>query len=356
MGKGPTGVTSEREAELFRQIQEDVDVSRRLGLWSGDRGPLIPKWANLLDQETGRVVTANGTLRVESLRTFRRDQVFVMDIPGYFDPSRPTLRNVLDGARRGIRRTLLECLAITEREGYGELLRRYPCHPAGQPRMLTYRGRRFTVRWLKHIYYLGLLKKHVGGVLAQRPAVVLDLGSSYGIFPYLIKSEFPGARVILVDFPEQLILARYFLGSCLPQARIAGIKELERWAMVTKNAMEPYDVLLVPVQRFHQLGAGLVDVFANFASLGEMSRAAFNAYLRSEVFTTARYFFTVNRVHPKPDYDTDVTILDYPIWDPDKRIHFGIWPAVPHTYEYRRAFFFYEPYTFPPYFEYVGRI
>lgn len=349
-----SAATSEHEGELFRQVQEDVDRYRRLGLWSQDPGPLIPKWRRLLDREPGRFVNEDGTLMPESLRTFRRDQVFIPDIPGYFDPNPVTPRNLLDGGRRGIRRTLMECAAITEREGNSELLQRYPCHPAGQPRMFAHRGYRFTVRWLKHISYLGLLNKHLGEAMRGQP-VILDLGSSYGIFPYLVKHEFPRARVVLVDFPEQLILARYFLGSCFPGARIAGIEELERHATVTRALLEPHEFLLVPVQRFRQLAGGLVDVFANFASLGEMSRTAFNGYLQSEVFNTARYFFTVNRVQSAPDYDTDLTIVDYPVWDPDKRIHFGTWPAIPHTYD-RRAFFFYEKFTFPPYFEYVGRI
>lgn len=351
----PSGATSEHDANLFRQVQEDVDSYRGLGLWSTDHGPLIPKWKRLLEKEPGRFVMEDGRLNVESLRRFRRDQVFIPDIPGYFDPNAFTPRNILDGGRRGIRRTLMECAAITEREGYGGLLQQYPCHPAGQPRVFAYRGYRFTVRWLKHISYLGLLKKHLGEALIGGP-VVLDLGSSYGIFPYLVRSEFPGARVILVDFPEQLVLARYFLGCCFPRARIAGIRELEPQATVTRAFLEPYDFLLVPVQRFRQLAGGLVDLFTNFASLGEMSRAAFNAYLQSEVFLTARYFFTVNRMQSAPDYDTDLTMIDYPIWDPDKRIHFGLWPVIPHTYEYRRAFFFYERLTFPPYFEYLGRI
>src|SRR3989338_374624 len=355
MARRPSGATSEHDAELLQEIQQEVDGYRQLGLWSTNHGPLTPKWRRLLEREPARLVHEDGQLNVESLRMFRRDQVFIPDMPGYFDPNQFTLRNILDGARRGIRRTLTECLAITEREGRGELLQRYPCHPAGQPRELTYRGYRFTARWLKHISYLGLLKQHLGEPLNGQP-VILDLGSSYGIFPYLVKSEFPGARVLLVDFPEQLILARYFLGCCFPQARIAGIQELERHATVTRALIEPYAFLLVPVQRFRQLAAGLVDVFTNFASLGEMSREAFTAYLQSEVFRTARYFFTVNRVQSAPDYDTDVTILDYPIWDPDKHIHFGLWPAIPHTYEYRRAFFFYEKFTFPPYFEYLGRI
>ena len=349
------GETAAQETRLFQQIQEDVDRYRQLGLWSQNGSALIPKWKRLLEKEPGRFVAEDGTLMPESLRTFRRDQVFVPDIPGYFDPNRWALRNILDGGRRGIRRTLMECVAITEREGYGELLRRYPCHPVGQPRMLTSGGRRFTVRWLKHIYYLGLVKTYLSDQL-QQPSVVLDLGSSYGIFPYLVHREFPGTRVILVDFPEQLILARYFLGSCLPQARIGGIHELTRQPNVTRVSLEPYDFLLVPVQRFHQLAGGLVDIVSNFASLGEMSRTAFNGYIQSEVFRAARYFFTVNRVQSAPDYDTDLTIVDYPIWDSSKRIHFRLWPVIPHTYEYRRAFFFYDRYTFPPYFEYLGRL
>ncbi len=198
------------------------------------------------------------------------------------------------------------------------------------------------------------MKKVLGNQLADN-FIALDIGSSYGIFSYLVKNEFPQSHHVLVDFPEQLILAYYFLRTCFPGARVAGLKELRDKETIPRALVEQYDFTLIPVPFYSRLAGGSTDLVTNFASFGEMTRKAFDSYLKSEPFLTAKYFFTANRVKSAPTYDTELTIVDYPIWDAQKRLHFDICPVFSHYYAGRYLFFCTKLF-YPPFFEYIGKI
>jgi hypothetical protein len=342
------------EQQLFRAIEDDLAASREHGLLSDRLPGLIDKWQDKVQQDGGRVM-AGQRLNVSALRAFRRRQLFVPDSPNW-DPARPSLKSWLGGGRRGDRRMLKECFEIYREAGDMALLAKYPCHEAGQPYVFSYQGCRFTHRWLKHLYFISLVNR----VLSPHwpaEAVCLDIGSSYGIFASLMKQEYPDTHHVLVDFTEQLLMARYFLGRCLPQARIAGPSEVLAQPRLTQEFLRRYDFVLLPVSLYHRVEPGAVDLITNFASLGEMSRQWFDAYLTSPVFTSARFFFTANRVESRPTYNTDVTILDYPIWDARKRLHFGLSPLFSRFYWYpRRRWFGYERIMSHPYFDYIGRV
>jgi len=339
---------------LIGRVEAELHAQASNGLLTVGKEALGEKWTVITRQEPRRFIQDDLTIKPEVLQNFRRDQVFISDY-GSANHNRLLPRNWLDGARRGMRRRLVECLETLKLNGDAEWLQKYPCHPAGNPFVFEREGYRYTYRWHKHIHFLGLFQR----VLKNRmPSsfTTLDIGSSYGIFSYLLKSEYPGSRSILVDFPEQLLLAYYFLGTCFPKARIAGVRELAALPEINRQTLESYDFLLVPISWYPRIAPGTADLVTNFASLGEMQRSWFDYYLTSPVFTGAQYFFTVNRFQSAPTYDTDLTILDYPIWDPSKRLYFGVSPVFSHMYK-RKALFFYEKKVYSSqYFEYIGGI
>jgi putative sugar O-methyltransferase len=354
----PTSTTTQAHkntTNLVEKINAEMDAYAELGLLSGDANALIWPWQNLLISEPKRFIDEDGSVNLAALEDFRRSRIFVFDSPT-FDVHKPSLRNLLGGERRGQIKWLRECLAILEEEGYGALLQKYPSPAVGNPFVYRHRGYSYTFRWAKHVYSLGLMNR----VLGQRldPEFVgLDIGSSYGIYPNLLKSEYPGSHQILADFPEQLILAYYFLGTCFPDARIAGIRELQSQETLTREFFLNFDFCLVPIPLYENIAGGAVDLVTNFASLQEMSRESFDTYLNAPAFQTAKYFFTQNRIQPFPDYDTDVTVRDYPVWESGKMLHFAISPVLSNGYRYeRRNLFFNERVTRPPSFEYIGLI
>jgi len=340
---------------LVSRIEAELVAYAELGLESGDAEDLIPKWRDLVVTEPKRFINEDRSLNLDALKNFRRSQIFVPDNPTR-EVNRPSLRNFIGGERRGHTKLLRECLVILKDHGCEDLLRKYPCHPAGNPFVFSHQGYSYTFRWAKHIYSLSLMNQVLADKLGEE-FVALDIGSSYGIFSSLVKREFPTSHHILVDFPEQLILAYYFLGTCFPEARIAGVRELQGQEELTRDFFLQFDFCLVPWPIYQRIAGGSLDLVTNFASLGEMSRKYFDYYLKAPPFQKARYFFTANRIQSFPDYDTDLTILDYPIWEPGKRLHFEISPVFSHVYKYQRRYlFFNERVAYPPYFEYIGTI
>jgi putative sugar O-methyltransferase len=343
----------EDEAILLTDLQEDVEAARRAGLLGLPGQELIPKWRRLLTQEPARLFGPGHRLDVEALRQFRRRQIFVEDVPTW-DPTRWSLASLLGGGRRGAMRMLRECLELVRASPAEPLLRHHPCCPVGQPCVVRDGGYVYTYRWLKHIWSLGLVKTVLGERLAE-DFVGLDIGASCGIFSGLLKRQWSASHHVLVDFPEQLLLARYFLGMWLPGSRIAGLREVLAQERLSREWMCRYDFTLVPATRYERLTEGVADLVTNFASFGEMTRAWFERYVRSPAWTTARYVFLANRIVSRPTYDTDLTLLDYPIWNRAQRLYFGVSPVFSKPYRYRRRWLVgYARTAQNPYFDYLG--
>jgi putative sugar O-methyltransferase len=341
------------------QVQQDLEALLGENLTSQADGALVPDWSSRARKALGRLVGTDGALDAEVLRNFRRDQILVDDLPaadlGRGRWKNNAARNFAVGWRRGTRNCLLECLRILQERGFDPVLRRHPCPPIGNPHVFSYEGYHYTFRWARHAYFVGLMNEVLRGRL-DGELVVLDIGSSYGIFSNLVKREYPASHHVLVDLPEQLILARYFLASCFPEARIAGAKELRRVPSITKQFLLDHDFVLVPTAMFGKLPPHSVDLVTNFGSFTEMTREYFDLYMQSDVFSTARYFYTINRIEPYPKgYGTDVSILDFPIKDREKRLHFGICPIFSVNFMFdQRLLLFLSHRKPPPYFEYVG--
>ena len=341
--------------DLISKLEADIKAYQNTGADKGQGSDLIPKWNELLRDEPGKFINDDLSINIPSLENFRRLQIFIPDNP-LRSIRKFSLMNLFLGSRRGELRMLRECVELLEEYGYDGLLRKYPCHPSGNPHVFTHKGLRLTFRWFKHIYSLGLLNQVLGSRL-DGEFTTIDVGSSYGIFSSLVKQEYPSSHHVLVDFPEQLILAHYFLASCLPEARIAGTAVVSGQSTLSREFINEYDFVLVPSSRYEQILPGSADLVTNFASFGEMTREWFEYYLTAPAFVTAKYMFIMNRIKSYPTYDTDLTILDYPVFDRAKKLHFGVAPPFSNIYTYpRRNILFNQRVSSPPYFEYVGEI
>ncbi len=339
-----------REDTIIESIEEDLRLQREAGKLSQQN--LGKEWARRMLTEPGRFIENEIRLKQEALRDFRKDQIFVGDLPvgrrGIFN-----LFNFMDGARRGHAKMLKESLGVLEEAGFLDLLRKYPISHVGNPDIFCHKGCRFTFAWARHIYFLGLFRKYIAPRL-KTDFTALDLGSNYGLFSSLLKSEFNGSHNILVDLPQQLSLAHYYLSLNFPEAKIATYKDLEKPDVIGKDMIKRYDFILVPCYFYDKIAKDAVDVFTNFMSLQEMSREFFDYYLTRGPFLSAPFFFTVNRYQSAPTYDNGLTILDYPLGD-FERIHFATTPIVGQRYKRKMLFFYtYFPYA-SQHFEFIGK-
>ncbi|MFC1546667.1 putative sugar O-methyltransferase [bacterium] len=337
------------EERLFNKIEEDVKILAQQ-IKTKSPGELDSKWDYLTSVEPKKFINKDLTVNKDILRNFRKYQVFISDRPGKYGASSPFL--MWSGTIRGVKKLLIDCYNVIEENGFRDLLLKHPIFNIGNPTTFTYKGCNFTYRWTKHIYFLGQFNKVFKDKI-NNDFIGMDVGSSYGIFSSLLKKEYPKSTQVLLDFPEQLILAHYFIGKEFPEAKIAGFKELINAEKIDREFIKQFDFVLLPWFWFDKVRENSIDLLTNFASFGEMRREWFDFYLKSDLFKTVKYLFTANRFQSYPTYDTDITILDYPLNEFDK-IHFGICPIFSHDYLPNQLFFYNKKYFSSQYFEFFG--
>ncbi len=339
-----------REDIIIQKIEEDLRAQRAQDM-KDKPGDLDEKWSLLTQSVPKLFINDDLTIKRDVIRNFRQRIIFIPDLPIH-NESFDFLKKMLSGAQRATRRLMKERYEFMKTEGLLDLLKQYPCNQIGNPNIYECKGYKYTERWVRQIGFLSLFKKHLGPCLPNN-FVSLDIGSSYGIFSYLLKNEYPKSTQVLLDFPEQLVLAAYYLGMSFPEAKIAGYTELSQAKRIDREFLKKYDFVLIPWTLYKNIEPGALDVVSNFASLGEMRREWFDYYLKSEPFLSTKYFFCVNRFQSAPTYDTDLTIMDYPLHDFNK-LCFQISLYFTYTYQ-RRYLFFYQKYHFPSqYFEFIG--
>jgi len=201
-----------------------------------DRMNFGQQWEKVFQEDTSKLIDKNFKINVENLTHFRGKELFLLnDRPqarfrSFYSSSRfyYTVKSVLNrisGNQRGKIREALDLFKSIEKEGFLDILKKYPNPDIGRPLNLKHKGCVFTWCFLRYIYFIGLLKRYLIREL-KSDSIILDIGSSYGAFSGLLKQNMPDSHHVLVDLPGQLILAHYYLATLFPDAKIADFKEI----------------------------------------------------------------------------------------------------------------------------------
>ena len=204
----------------------------------------------------------------------------------------------------------------------------------GSPFYFTYKNLDVNSRSLFHYNNVNRIRKYLGKkIINNEIKIVLDLGGAYGFFNTLFKIVYPHTTQVLIDFPQQLILAYYFFKTKFPNAKILDFRNFDKCDFSRKE-LTKYDFILIPPKDFHLLKKNSIDLTCNFISLGEMPKKYFEGYLNSDFYKTSKYYCLCNRYESSPSfspaYENNITILDYGI-NKENVIYFGTDPA-PHRY------------------------
>ena len=308
-------------------------------------------WSGRMEESLKKFLKDDQTINIENIANFRRVQVFLSESPT-FQSLFPV--SWLSGRRRGQRHDARKRLEVLKKEGDIGYLRKYPINCVGNPYYFEMDGYRLNERWSRHVRYLHLAATYLGDLFHSGQAKVLDIGGGYGIFNGLLKQEFKQVRSAIVEFPEQLLLAYYYLAMNFPGAKINTLQEICEVQIIDKDFVEQYNFLLIPIHCYSKIKGGVFNLITNFTSLGEMSREWFNFYLNAEAFKKAEYLFTLNRFESRPTYNTDLNILDYKLNEFHK-LHFQISPLFGRYYDRKLMFFFEQKYLTSQCFEFIGK-
>ena len=143
---------------LLDVIENEVKTIAGLGLLSPNTDDLTTVWRAKAETESSRFINDDFSINRSRLSNFRRLMIFGDDLPSW-QGSKHSLRNLLGSGHRGRRKILRDCLEVLKACGYEELAGEHPCPPAGNPQLFQHQGHQYTFRWLKHIYFVGLMNE-----------------------------------------------------------------------------------------------------------------------------------------------------------------------------------------------------
>ena len=211
----------------------------------------------------------------------------------------------------------------------------------GNPHFLKKDGVIFNKRWIYNIHYIHLIKTYISEIFNTDDKIVCDLGGGYGILLYMLKKlDFHGTS-ILIEFPGQLLTAKFFLKKNFPNLKINSLQEVYDYKDNFNRAfLKKFDIFLCPVDLFIKIDQIKLDLIINCFSLGEMSEQNFQKYINSNLFKNSDYFLSINRIFSKNEYATNIDILDYN-YDRFQKLHFEINKFdIDYVLQYKRYFGF----------------
>lgn len=204
----------------------------------------------------------------------------------------------------------LECLAGTN------LLECYEESEIGKPAYIDYRGKRITFQLVRHLFYLhriGTMWKKVDN--DRPPDIVVELGAGFGGLCRLWKCFSPKSVYVIIDLPEVLLVASYFLKMNFPEKKIGFYTDISFEQVINKTLLKNYDIILLPNHLIEKIEDGCCDIFINIASLGEMDKNIVANYIKHIERICNGMFYTANRNIPLSNYGgvLEVGMDEYPV-------------------------------------------
>lgn len=251
------------------------------------------------------------------LKNFKRSNLFNSDIPaGNMNIFKEIVYKIFSLLPKFLGyhpyvNLLEDSYEIIKEEGALNILKENPITSTGNPVIYKKNEVNFTYRWLRHILIFYYYKKIFSKI--SEVNIIADIGTGYGTFPILIKKNFNKTKFILIDLPEQLCAAYYYIKSEFPDAKIPSFEQIADAQNLDRNFFEKFDFSLVPCFLVDKIYKNSSDLVTNFASFNEMPKVWFDKYMKSELFKSSKYLYTMNRISRPPmnnNEDYKISILD----------------------------------------------
>jgi len=165
---------------------------------------------------------------------------------------------------------------------------------AGNNLAVHYRGIRLSLRLLFHSIMVDNLLNNI--TLPKRP-VIWEIGAGYGGLARILKSYIPNSCHILLDLPETLTYASYFIAYNFPDKKIAYLSDIIDRLDEFDRLIVEYDFILIPPWVSPYIPNSSVDLVIDTYSMSEMSKVYAKYYIKYIDRTLKRggYFYSINR-------------------------------------------------------------
>jgi glycosyltransferase involved in cell wall biosynthesis len=165
-------------------------------------------------------------------------------------------------------------------------------------------GRLFNVDTLKFLEVLIGMER--GGVLGPLRALdrptICEIGAGWAGFAYQFKTLFPGARYVIIDFPELFLYSATYLGVQFPDAALAFCGTSETPSLVEARDA---DIIFVPHTLAPMVAAERLDLTVNMVSFQEMTDGQVRAYAAMAADAGCPWLYSLNR--ERSPYNTELS-------------------------------------------------
>jgi len=257
-------------------------------------------WWEEMSREFKRELFNNRAIRREYLKRFRgekelpanlvRDQFLVVNREfGYFKSYLKAIDLVLEYHR--LARVVPKEILINISESY-----------AGDNLCVNYRGQRLSIRNLFHAIIIENILRKIEFSNSNK-IVIWEIGAGYGALSRILKEYIPNSCYIILDLPETLTYASYFLSYNFEDKKIGYLSDIIDRLESFQELLDEFDFLIVPTWVSEYIPKDSVDLIIDTYSMGEMSKEYVEYYIKhiDRVLKSGGYFYSINRRFNRTD-------------------------------------------------------
>ena len=172
---------------------------------------------------------------------------------------------------------------------------------AGNNLCVNYRGIRLSVRLLFHSIMVHDLLNNIS--FDHHRPTIFEIGAGYGGLGRIMKSYIPNSCYILLDLPETLTYASYFIAYNFPDKKVAYLSDIIDRLGEFDAVMEEYDFILIPPWVSKYIPNDSIDLVVDTYSISEMS-AVYAEYYLGHIDRTLKiggHFYSINKRFKRED-------------------------------------------------------
>ena len=179
----------------------------------------------------------------------------------------------------------------------------------GNPGFSIIDNLKLNERFIRHCHFFSLFEKFFSKKNIDN---VVDIGGGYGSFTRMIHKRHPKIKLFIVDLPEQLLTAKFYLKNNFPKSKISKLEDVYKVNKIDKIFASKYNIILIPHTVYEKININFKrNLIINFNSFGEIDNKSFNKYFNSKLLKKSKYLFSVNRIDSFPTYSNNITFLDF---------------------------------------------
>jgi len=161
----------------------------------------------------------------------------------------------------------------------------------GGSRCVYYRGQRLSYRILRHAYYFSQIRKYCKYEKNSK-IIIMDVGGGYGNLLRFFANYYTNGTFVLIDLPEVITFAAYFLSECFPKKKIGTELDIKE---INDSVFEQFDFVLLTTTRLKDFKDNSIDIVTSTTSIGEMTTATQKTVYSNIERISKGYFYSNNR-------------------------------------------------------------